>query len=260
MAIVLAALATTMAHAQTVSTSTGNISNALVQNDYAWVNSHLTQATFANAPASFTAHIWISSAKLSFTYNSVAYNIPLPNAELTFSSSNGSTPTITYASGGYWDMDFPKTGTQNPFLTGVMYQVPAALNGMTISGSGASLSESFSTDYTAGAVSLNWQWAMAQYTQTAAPNALGVTASDTQINSQSYKSGTPYSLISYIVAGGTGGGGSNYTGSNSGTLSVTPAVLTSAPFSTAVPEPSTWAAIGFVGAATAGTYLRRRKA
>ena len=258
--VALAVLGATAARAQTASTITSNISNALVQNDYLWLESHLTQATFANAPGTFTAHVWITSASLSFTYNSVPYTIPLPNAQLTFSSSNGSTPTISYVStgSGFWNTGFPTSGTTNPFLTGTMYQVPAALNGFTIAGNGASLSQSFSTDYSAGAVTLGWQWSAAQYTQTASPNALGVTAADVQINSQSYHAGTPYNLVAYVIAGGTGGGGSNYTGSNSGTATLTPSVLVSAPFSTSVPEPSTWAAIGFIGVVTAGSYFRRR--
>jgi hypothetical protein len=236
------------AFGQTASTITDNISNALVQNDYLWVESHLTQAQFQNAPANFTAHVWITGADLSFTYNSVHYDIALPSAQLTFSSSNGSTPTITYSSGS-WQSGFPTSGTQNPFTTGVAYQVPSALNGFTISGNGASLTESFSTDYTGGSVNLNWQWSAAQYTQAPSdPNALGVTPGDNVGGAYgNYHSGTPTSILANLVAGGTGGGGSNYTGSNSGTSSVTPGYLASSPIVVQpVPEASTWAAIGAI--------------
>ena len=255
---VLLALPATRALAQTTSTITDNIANPLVQNDYLWLESHLTQVQFSGAPANFTAHIWITGAALSFTYNSVAYNIPLPDAELTFSSSNGSTPSITY-SGGTWESNFPKSGTTNPFTTGVMYQVPSALNGFTIAGNGASLTEHFSTDYSAGALNVNWQWSAAQYTQTKTDfNDLQVTPADGVVGS--YHAGTPVSLVSYVVAGGTGGGGSNFTGSNSGTAGVNGVqYLANSPIAptTPVPEASTWAAIGFVTLATAGAMARR---
>ncbi|HTI69663.1 MAG TPA: hypothetical protein VMF06_06840 [Candidatus Limnocylindria bacterium] len=242
------ALPAVSAFAQTASTITGNISNALVQNDYLWIESHFTQVQFQNAPANFTAHVWISAADFSFTYNSVHYDILLPAAELTFSSSNGSTPTLSY-SRGYWQSSFPASGTQNPFATGVMYQVPTALNGFTIAGNGASLTESFSTDYSGGSVSLSWQWSAAQYTQSKPSlNDLGVTPGDNVGGAYgNYHSGTPTAILANLVAGGTGGGGSNFTGSNSGTASVTPAYQAISPISLQpVPEAGTWAAIGAI--------------
>ncbi len=145
-------------------------------------------------------------------------------------------------------------------MTGVSYQVPSALNGFTIAGNGASLTASFSTDYidkngVKGDVSLNWQWSGAQYTQSQSdPNNLGVTPADGVVSS--YHSGTPTALVGSLVAGGTGGGGSNYTGSNSGTASVTPAYLATSPV--AVPETSTWAAAAFTAFGAGFTIYRRR--
>jgi hypothetical protein len=112
------------------------------------------------------------------------------------------------------------------FLDGVSFTpaggLPGGIKNVTWSGE-------FSTD-TPG-IKVNWQWAAAVYTQFSADNnALNVKPVDAN-NLSAYKNsdhaGTPESFKSFVVGGACGGGGANYTGSYSGTASVTPAVETS---------------------------------
>jgi hypothetical protein len=77
----------------------------------------------------------------------------------------------------------------------------------------------FSSD-TSG-LTVNWQWAAAVYTDfTRKYNNLGVKPVDDNKASK-YKNsdhaGTPEDFKAYVIGGGTGGGGSNFTGSYSGT-------------------------------------------
>ena len=82
-------------------------------------------------------------------------------------------------------------------------------------------------------VSLNWQFAVAVYNShflDAGYNGLGIKASDdsqaTPYNNSDH-AGTPEGvLVDFLGNGGTGGGGSNFTGSYSSTASVTPCVST----------------------------------
>jgi hypothetical protein len=75
-------------------------------------------------------------------------------------------------------------------------------------------------------VGLNWKWAAAVYTSFNSDyNALGVKPVDDNKASQ-YKNsdhaGTPENYKQFVTGGARGGGGSNYTGSLSGTESVGP--------------------------------------
>ena len=71
-------------------------------------------------------------------------------------------------------------------------------------------------------VSVNWQWAAAVYPMahfSANDGALGVKSVDDNkldpLYQNSDHAGTPENFKTFVVAGGTGGGGSNYTGSYS---------------------------------------------
>ena len=79
----------------------------------------------------------------------------------------------------------------------------------------------FSSDTTG--VTINWQWAAAVYGAFGADySSLGVKPTDdnkASVYQNSDHAGTPEAFKSYVVGGARGGGGSNYTGSYSGTLS-----------------------------------------
>ena len=75
-------------------------------------------------------------------------------------------------------------------------------------------------------VSLQWQWGAAVYTQFGATGSINVKSTDDTKGDCTYKNsdhaGTPENFKAYVVGGARGGGGSNWTGSYSGTQSVAP--------------------------------------
>jgi virginiamycin B lyase len=77
-------------------------------------------------------------------------------------------------------------------------------------------------------VTVQWKWSAAVYTQFNNDyNALGVKPVDANNTSQYLNSdhaGTPENYKSFLAAGATGGGGSNYTGGLTGTETVQPAL------------------------------------
>ncbi|MGA7274909.1 MAG: hypothetical protein WBX14_08715 [Candidatus Udaeobacter sp.] len=144
----------------------------------------------------------------------------MPDATVTFD------PTVVFAtttfSGGVWVTTVPSSGLPgNAFFSGVGYLVPVNLPGgiNPVTWSGTISSTSLS-------VSVQWKWAAAVYTNfDADPSNLGVKPVDA--NSQnpypnSDKAGTPENFKSFVTGGARGGGGSNYTGSYSGTDAVGP--------------------------------------
>ena len=107
----------------------------------------------------------------------------------------------------------------NTFFSAFSYLVPAnipgGLNPVTWSGT-------ISSD-TPG-VTVQWQWAAAVYTMFSSNySALGVKPTDDNKASH-YKNsdhaGTPENFKQFVIGGARGGGGSNYTGSLSGTGAV----------------------------------------
>ncbi|HEV8356188.1 MAG TPA: PEP-CTERM sorting domain-containing protein [Gemmatimonadales bacterium] len=107
------------------------------------------------------------------------------------------------------------------------------------------------------AMNINWQIRAAVYTSDLSPvgdyNSLFVVVTDAQ-GGHAGEPGADVYCNNALVGGATGGGGSNCTGSNSGTVSVT--VPTSA-----TPEPAGMALVGtgLVGVIGAGFIRRRRR-
>jgi hypothetical protein len=122
---------------------------------------------------------------------------------------------------GTWMTTVPSNIKGNTFLSGLSLQLPGGLPG---SAHPVTWSGTISID-TPG-VSINWQWAAANYpTFTNAYNALGVKPVDDKtlsIYHNADHAGTPENFKQFVVGGGTGGGGANYTGSLSGTKGVGP--------------------------------------
>lgn len=166
-----------------------------------------------------TANIFMTNQTISFTANSVAYVLNVPDAEVTFNP--GQTTANTVFTGGAWNTS-TGYGNGNTFLAGLAFDAPVNLPGgihnvtwqATFAGPNAN--------------DIHWQWSAATYNSqlfTGDYNALGVKASDdnhfyTGPNASDH-AGTPeLELADFIGGGATGGSGSNYTGSLSATASV----------------------------------------
>jgi hypothetical protein len=162
--------------------------------------------------------IHFDQASISYVVNGATTTLAAPSGVITFS------PSATVASTSYdpgsntWYTTVPAGLGGNSFLSGLVVPLPAGLPGgvhpVTWSGH-------FSSD--PPGVGVNWQWAAAVYTQFSADyTTLGVKpVDDPQASSyqNSDHAGTPESERGFVTGGAMGGGGSNFTGSYSGTQS-----------------------------------------
>jgi hypothetical protein len=220
-------------------TTAGN-STAIAAGSTIWFNSVLKLV--GTAP---TTPFTIFLTNSTITVNSQTLNVP--NAAITFDTTATQSTTTFNTGTNTWVTTLPSTSLSgNQFLNGFGYVVPAAL----ASGMG---SATWTAEFSATApVKLNWAFAGAVYTTFSTDNnALGVKPVDDNSSSiylNSDKAGTPENFKAFITGGGTGGGGSNFTGSLSGTNSVD--------ITTAVPEPSSLVLAAMSGALILGTFGR----
>lgn len=142
-----------------------------------------------------------------------------PNSIITFSP--GATPSATFDTGqNAWLITLPN----NFGGEGLLAAFPVVSPGLP--GGGVSPTWTGTFDSTTPGLGVSWQWQAATYnpgfpTSPSSFNSLGVVVANaaqtgTPVNEESLKDG----------GGATGGGGSNFTGSHSGTASFTPCTPT----------------------------------
>jgi hypothetical protein len=206
---------------------------------YVWYTSHFAAK---GMPTSGSVHFHVTNQDIVFDYKDPVTHLPVhqdlvvPDSDIIYDSA-----ATTIFSGGKWVTTVPLSYTGNVFFSGLAFQVPAnglpgGINPVTWTGT-FTVDETFTT-----APSLQWQWAAAAYTKfDNTPNNPGFQAADYSnllvkpVDSNtlsayhnSDKAGTPEGSIggttikSFVTGGARGGGGSNFTGSNSGTIKVTP--------------------------------------
>jgi hypothetical protein len=173
-----------------------------------WFNSAFTATGLpANAPVTIHAE----HGMISFTAGGNAYNVAVPNGVVVL------TPGATSASASFdptdndWDVAAPSNGAGDVFLDAASLAVP---NGLPGGIKNVTWTADFWSD-TAG-VTVNWKWAASVYKNFSTDNnALNVKPVDSKTLS-AYTNGdqsdTPEAFKSFLAAGGTGGGGPNYTG------------------------------------------------
>jgi hypothetical protein len=162
---------------------------------------------------------------IQFSVDGTQYVVPVPSALVTFSPIVQVATTVF--SNGQWVTTVPLSGLAgNVFLDGVAVQAPKP-SGFP-GGIKPVIWQGTFFSMTPG-ISVQWQWAAAVYGNAlfgADYNQLGVKPVDdnkASIYQNSDHAGTPESFEPYVVGGATGGGGSNFTGSYSGTAATTPA-------------------------------------
>jgi hypothetical protein len=174
--------------------------------------------------------LYLTNSSISFTANGTPYTVPVPNSVVTFNSASLTTGAKTTYDpvNSRWGTAVAKSGlTGNTFVTGVAFQLPA---NFPTGVQNVAWSASYSTD-TPG-ITLQWQWGAAVYNSfsstyatSATPpntNVLGVNAEDGVPGSD--PAGTPETYKTFVIAGATGGGGTNYTGYLSAAAGVVPTV------------------------------------
>jgi uncharacterized repeat protein (TIGR01451 family) len=203
---------------------------------YVWYNSHFAAS---NMPAHGTVHFHATNQFIDFNYKDpgtnlvVTRHLAVPDADIVYTDTvTAATTTFT---GGHWVTTVPLDYKSDTFFSGLAFQVPSTglpggINPVTWTGT-------FTVDETlTTAPSLSWQWGAAAYTkfdgtpgtpgfQGPDYTALGVKPVEGGTQSaytNSDHAGTPEAFKSFVIGGARGGGGSNFTGSWSGTIKVTP--------------------------------------
>ncbi|HZT99462.1 MAG TPA: hypothetical protein VFA10_07375 [Ktedonobacteraceae bacterium] len=186
-------------------------------NDYIWFTSVMKVQGLPSSETWFT----FRNQQITFTANGQQYTLPVPNGEMDFNPS--ATCAINWFSTNEWAWQptIPFNTSGNVFLSALAFQVPSGgfpggINPVTWSGQFV-----FPLNTS---ITVNWQWAAAVYSSFSSDyNALGVKAVDDNHvcpYQNSDHAGTPEYYRSYVVGGARGGGGSNFTGSLSATVSV----------------------------------------
>jgi hypothetical protein len=192
----------------TVSSIVGNLNGtAIPAGDTIWFSS---VAKIGGLGANqVTLHV--ENASIQFTVGTTHFNVPVPNGEIVFTPGATSTTSTYDPNDNDWDVAVPSSGTGNVFLSGVEFPVAANLPGGI---KNVTWSANFWTD-TAG-VNVNWQWGAAVYRSFSTDyNAVGVKPVDSNHfapYTNGNKAGTPENFKASVTGGGTGGGGTNYTG------------------------------------------------
>jgi hypothetical protein len=158
---------------------------------------------------------------VAITFNSTT--LYLPNTLLTYSPTATTASTVFDAASNTWQTTVPVSQTGNVFLSGYAYLVPQLIPGGSVS------SITWSGDFyssTAG-VSVNTKWAAAVYNTVQYPSLfLDLNAIDILPVDGSDHAGTPEGTVNgvlvkkQVIGGARGGGGSNYTGGYSGTVTL----------------------------------------
>jgi hypothetical protein len=198
--------------------------------DYIWFTAVVNNVQ--GLPNNSQVKLYLTNSSISFTAGGTNYNLPVPNAVVTFNSQSQTSGAKTSydLANTRWSTAVSKTGlTGDTFVTAVAFPVPSNFpTGIQ----NAAWSSSFSTD-TPG-ITLQWQWGAAVYSSlsttyaTTTPsntNVLGVNAEDGSANMNGTDSaGTPETYKQDLSFGGTGGGLTNYTGFFSTGAGVVPTI------------------------------------
>jgi hypothetical protein len=193
---------------------------AIAAGDDVWFNAVLKVQGLGSAPAT----IFVTHASVTFTANGHTYVLTVPDSQIMFSTSftvattQFTTLSAEIGSPVGWKTKLRPSGLAgNDFLAGLTVAVPAS--GFPGGIKNVVWQATFSSN-TSG-LTVNWQWGAAAYTNFSIHyNALGVKPVDDNKASQFQNSdhaGTPENFRAFVVGGARGGGGSNFTGSYSGT-------------------------------------------
>lgn len=171
-----------------------------------WINAHISGP--GNVPTNTTTTVDFTG--VSLVVNATTY--ALPNGQIVF-SPNATTQTTAVNADGSWTTTVPVNQGGDIFFDGQAIPVDANMENGGGGNTGSTLS--FTTNSSDSALQFNWQWGAAVYTSWP-----GNAAADIEpIQANGLQSGAPQntSVQKDLIQGPRGGGGSNFTGSWSGT-------------------------------------------
>ena len=222
--------------AQPICSPSANTSNfngtAIEPGSFIWFNANFT----ASGIPSTGATISFTSSTITFTADQ-PYIVNVPNAQITFDPHAACASTSFDTLSNTWTTIVPLSGSDEIFLTGVAFPVPATFANSGGRVQGPVTWQGTFTSGTAG-ISVSWKWGAAVYKVFSADyNVLGVKPAHTStcLYNNSDHAGTPEGVDPgsglpfkrFVTGGARGGGGSNWTGSWSSTVGVS--VCVSAP-------------------------------
>lgn len=218
MTILSVCVSSVAGYADTTSTIRANFNGTAISGgNTIWFTSVLKPSGLGSSPVT----IFVRKSTITFTANGTNYTITAPDSNVIFSPTATSATISFDSTKNVWQITVPSSGLAgNTLLDAVQFAVPAG--GLPGGIQNVTWQANFSTD-TSG-ISMNWQWAAAVYTSfNANYTSLGVKPVDDTKASQypnSDHAGTPENYKSDVVGGAMGGGSSNFTGSYSGTASL----------------------------------------
>jgi YVTN family beta-propeller protein len=169
-----------------------------------------------------TSSVTFSGSTVSFSAGGTAYELAVPNTTIVFSPAASQASTTYDAASMSWITTVPASYSGNVFLSGLAFAVPAG--GLPGGTNPVTWSGGFTSDVSN--LKVQWQWAAAVYTRFATDDgAVAVKPIDgNKLNpyANSDHAGTPENYRPFVTGGARGGGGSNFTGSYSGTDAVVP--------------------------------------
>lgn len=191
---------------------------------YIWFNSNFKAS---NVPSSGVT-IDFTDGNVAFKAGGTSYSLAVPNARITFSPSATCTSTTFDSMTNTWVTTVPVSGDDEIFLTGFAWPVPTG--GLAPGANPVNFTGTYSSETNAPGLSIQMVWSAAAYSKfTTDYNSLQIKAGHQTACGQSNgdHAGTPEGTDNtdtpwkkYLVGGPRGGGGSNFTGSWSGTLAI----------------------------------------
>lgn len=169
-----------------------------------WINAHLDAK---NVPTNTITTVDFTG--VSLVVNATTY--ALPNGQVVFSPAT-STPTTVVNPDGSWTTTVNPSFNNDIFFDGQAIPVDANLENGGHGNTGSTLS--FSTNSSDSTLQFQWQWSAAVYTSWPGNAAANIVPVHAQL-----QAGAPLNktVEADLIQGPRGGGGSNFTGSWSGT-------------------------------------------
>jgi len=218
-ALVPAAASAGVVHSSISSNFNGT---SIAAGNWIWFNSNFKYTGVDAIPVTIS----IQNASIAFSAGGVDYLLGVPDGFVTLDPSAVVASTSFDGVGNAWMTTVPAGFGDDIFLTGLAFQVPVDFPGGI---SPVVWSGDFGT--TVQPASISWKWSAAVYTSfTDDYNLL-----DVQVIHDGLHAGTPKNFTDFVIGGARGGGGSNFTGSWSGTASI--------PFDAVPVESATWGQI-----------------
>ena len=174
-----------------------------------------------NLPAS-DATVQLENVVIEFDADGSTYRVELPDSTVQYKVGNNYASTYYDSLENRWTTTVPARFDKELFATGVGFPLDTALPGGVKAVRGWARVVS-----TTPGIEVEWQWAAAAYRNfSGEPNDLAVKAvHKTDVNSafpNDRPAGTPENFRGSLISGGTGDGGSNFTGDYSSSQRLVP--------------------------------------